>query len=202
MGFKNRSYQQLAIVALSIFMLLSFPAKAQTDSTLCKTSKYEISVGYGRGTVLQVFDYYGHDHHRWWKGNIHVQYLYNIKNGFGIGVSLDYTHSYLPIKDLRFKFDDKDRFIGGYIHYDRKNTDWFTISTVGRRYWFVKQSFSMYSKLGFGMVLARGSEKGVYFTPNASPVAYEYGNSRLKVYMELFSIGTNGIFNVGLTYAF
>lgn len=197
---------RMAVMIIAISLLWSHSVIAQQDSLTYKPLKHEIMVGYGRGTILQVFDYYGHDDHKWWKGNIHLQYMYNIKKDFGIGLSLDYTHSYLKIKELRYNYDENDRFIGGYIHYDRNHTDWFTVSAVCRQYWFIKKRFAMYSKGGVGMALASGAESGIYFVPNISPISFEHmeflGDSKLKSSIELFSIGSFGFFNIGLTYTF
>ena len=158
--------------------------------------------GYGIGSVLRLSKYYGHDDYDWSPGNIHFQYMFNMKKGSGIGISLDYTHSHYHTKDICFRYDEKGHFIGGYIKEGSNKTEWFTICAIYRGYWLVQNDYSLYSRYGVGMALAMGSDSGTYFVPVWSPLGMEFSNSKIKISMEFPSIGSYGVLNVGLKYLF
>lgn len=190
-------------IAISLFLCL--PAQAQKDGVSCKKLKHEISVGYGRGNVLESpsknSDNYIENSYKWWKGNIHLQYLYNMNDDLGLGLSVDFTRSYFT-KELYYNYDKNGRFIGGSLLDKKRYTNWFTVSATGRYYWFNKESCAMYSRLGMGLALATGTEKKVSIMPNISLISIENGGSRLRFFMELLSIGTYGVINFGIKYSF
>ena len=162
---------------------------------------HEFAVGYGWNALTKNKIYSERDNvfHR---GNLYLQYLYNMSSHIGLGVMVDYTHSYITTHDVVPHYDDVGHYIGGHLTDERNGTEWFTISPTARFYWFNHKHFAMYSRVGLGLLLSAGYERKRSVMPNISPVSVEIGGTRLRFCTELFSIGSYGEFNGGLKYSF
>ena len=188
-----------------VFLFLCLPAQGQQDSVSYKKYRHEISVGYGAGNILESpsknNDDFIENAYKWWKGNIHLQYLYNLNEKLGLGLSADFTRSY-STKELCYNYDKYDRFIGGSLLDKKRYTNWFTVSATGRYNWFKGDNYAVYSRLGIGLAMATGAEKKVSVMPNIAPFSIEFGYERLRFFTELFEVGTYGVYNLGIKYSF
>ena len=193
------------VLEIAMFLFFCAPAQAQQDSVDCKRLRHEISVGLGKGNILQSpskqSDNFIENSYKWWKENIHLQYLYNMNDDLGLGLSVDFTRSY-STKELCYNYDKHGHFIGGSLLDIKKYTNWFTVSATGRYYWFNNEHYAMYSRLGIGLSLATSTERKVTVMPNISLVSMEFGGASLRFFTELLSIGTYGLFNLGIKYSF
>ena len=123
-----------------------------------KRLKHEVMLGYGRGTLVNVRDYSDGDN-VFDMGNIHLQYLYNVNRHIGLGVLVDYSHSYISTREVCFDYDEKNRFVGGHLKDVKNGTKWFTISPTARFYWFNSKHFAMYTRIGAGLLFSAGYDK-------------------------------------------
>lgn len=177
-------------------------SSAQENDMPNKKYKHEITIGYGRKALTEAKGY-SDENNEWTLGNFHFQYIYNVTSHIGLGAFVDYTHSYIPGREVCFDYDDKNRFIGGHLNDIHKGTGWFTISPTARFYWFNHKYYAMYSRFGLGLIFSSGYDsckKSVI--PNISLVSMEFGNKKLRFCSELLSIGTYGVFNGGIKYSF
>lgn len=194
---------ELRILYMSFFATLLFytPSIAQGDSIFCKSSyKHEIGIGFGKSTTLKPSTHHSNNVYKWYPINYHLMYHYNLTPKIGIGISLDYTRSYFT-KEICYEYNEKGRFIGGHLVDKKKYTEWISLSTSFRHYWFNKKHFAMYSRYGLGVTFTEGQERNTSILFNLSPFSIEFGDKRLRFYSELLSIGSYGLINGGLKFS-
>lgn len=196
-------HTQLRTILLTFVIVAASPfCHAQEGMAQSKRLRHELTLGYGWGTLTAANGYSDKDN-KFPMGNIHLQYLYNVSRHIGLGVLVDYTHSYIPTRNVCFDYDEVGRFVGGHLEDVHNGTEWFTFSQTARLYWFNHKHFAMYSRFGFGILLSSGYDsREMRVMPNISLVSLELGGRRLRFCTELLSIGSYGLFNGGLKYSF
>ena len=198
----TQKMSMLSFMTLAACCLLSQSLAGQDMNSVQNGLKHEVTLGYGLGTIVSFNDY-SDDDNEFTKGNIHLQYLYNVNRHIGLGVLVDYSHSYIPTREVCFDYDEKNRFIGGHLKDIKNGTEWFTISPTARFYWFNNKHFAMNSRFGIGLLFSAGYDKRKRrIMPNLSPLSIEFGSTRFRFCTELLAIGSYGVFNGGLKYSF
>lgn len=198
----TQKLRQLYFLPLAACCLLSQSLAGQNMNSVQNRLKHEVTLGYGLGTVVSFNDY-SDDDNEFTKGNIHLQYLYNVNRHIGLGVFVDYSHSCIPKREVCFDYDEKNRFIGGHLMDVKNETEWFTLSPTARFYWFNNKHFAMYTRVGMGLLLSAGYDKRKRrIMPNLSPISLEFGGPKLRFCTELLAIGSYGVLNGGLKYSF
>ena len=144
--------------------------------------RQEVSIGIGTPSIVDLIVTIG----TWGDYNpgpeLHLQYLYNVNKCIGLGA------------------------MGVFEYYGRPHGGnhgaFMTINPVARFYWFNKQHFAMYSKLGAGILV--GIEDKIEAIPmiNIVPIGMEFGNKKWRGFTEIIPIGTIGVFNGGIKYSF
>lgn len=114
----------------------------------------------------------------------HLQYLYNVNKCVGLGAMSVFEYY--------------------EAHRSNEHGVLITFNPVARFYWFNKQNFAMYSKIGAGVCVGIVIEDEVETIPmiNILPVGIEFGGRKWRGFTEIFPIGTVGVFNGGIKYIF
>lgn len=126
-------------------------------------------------------------------GALSLEYTHYVNDTFGFGGTV--TGEFMSAdkytgKDESKKYDGK--FQMGFV----------SVMPHAKAYWFNNPHFGMYSKLGAGAGLALGgSEPGVIFAGQLSPVCMDFGGDATRGYLEL-GFGMQGIVSLGIKKMF
>lgn len=161
------------VLFLLLVLLGSMQAQAQS-------SKHEISLAIGAKSLLgelsdAIDDISGSkdDSPRF---TTYVQYLYNLNSHFGIG-------AVASLENL----GDGDH---GY-----------TLMPVVRAYWFNKEHFGMYSRVGVGIVKPN-KDDAMTLMWDLSPVGLDFGSEKVRGFVEGPTWGGLGVVNAGVKFSF
>lgn len=185
-----------SILTLAICLLSCLASEAQDVSS--HRLRHEVSFGCGYIPVMPLSDWPDEDE-RWQSPSLHLQYLYNINRRIGFGAMVDYIHSTWNSDDMNYlyKYKNKDK-----IFKDKESTNWVSFGLTARVYWFKKDYFAMYSRVGISYLSASGHDSGIYWVPTFSPVSMEWGGGNVRFCTEILSVGTFGMINGGIKYTF
>lgn len=172
---KRNNYEKTFIFVILLAVAVSCFSQPKDSLRL----RHEVSFGIGTPSFMDLAVVIGSmgDYRPWWQ--FQGQYLYNVNRHIGVG-GLLIPHIYKQ-------------------KHGKGNEVLFTISPVVRCYWFNKENFGMYSKLGAGVVgTIIESDKKVIPMINLTPIAMEFGEGKCRGYVELLCIGSLGLFNGGV----
>lgn len=184
-----------SIVLFVACFLLCQTLGAQEKGEL-RRMRHEVSMGCGYLTLMELDRHMSDENDKWVSPSFNLQYLYNINKHIGLGVTVGYAYSSWNRDDaLWFKYNESE-------YKEKESSNWFSFGPTIRAYWFNRDYFAMYSRVGVAVLVASGHDSGRHTIPTFSPISMEWGGGNLRFCTEILSVGSLGLINGGLKYSF
>ena len=188
---KEKFHKSIVLFVACFFLCQTLGAQEKGE---LRQLRHEVSMACGYWTLMELFDGDLSDtNDKWVSPSFNLQYLYNINKHIGLGVTVGYAYSSWNRNDEHCYQCDNYK--------EKESTNWFSFGPTIRAYWFNRDYFAMYSRVGVAVLVASGHDSGRHTIPSFSPISMEWGGGNLRFYTEISSVGPLGSINGGLKYS-